>query len=90
MTISKRPIRAFSLPEISGEVHNPSIAAAATLTLALPKTGLIASGIRDQIGELYLSDISVPGELYEELSLQVPSTLFALSDVVRLETDFGG
>jgi NAD(P)H-hydrate epimerase len=67
----------------TGEVFDPAIKAAATLTLALPKQGLRSHS--KQVGELYLADISVPPALYEKaLELKV-GPLFAESDVVRLQ-----
>jgi hypothetical protein len=55
------------------------------MTLALPKAGLRAPGIADQVGELYLADISVPLPLYTKpgLALQV-GNLFAESEILRL------
>ncbi len=50
----------------SGRVGSPSISADATLTIALPKTGLREGAAREQVGELYLGDIAVPPELYRE------------------------
>ena len=44
----------------TGRVHNPSIRAEATMTLALPKEGLRATEVKNAVGELYLADISVP------------------------------
>lgn len=62
------PIVSLDLPSgidaTTGEVHEPAISAAATLTLALPKTGLYAAAARAHIGELYLADIGVPPQLY--------------------------
>jgi NAD(P)H-hydrate epimerase len=45
------------------------------LTLALPKTGLLAPTAKPFVGDLYLADISVPPELYAapSLGLQVTS-----------------
>jgi len=81
------PIVALDAPSgldtATGNVFDPTINAAATLTLALPKQGLRAR--RAQVGELYLADISVPPALYEQaLGLEV-GPLFAESDIVRLE-----
>jgi NAD(P)H-hydrate epimerase len=71
------------LDTATGKVFDPTIKAAATLTLALPKQGLRTR--REQVGELYLADISVPPALYEKaLGLKV-GPLFAESDVVRLQ-----
>jgi len=81
------PILALDAPSgldtASGEVFDPTITAAATLTLALPKQGLRSQ--RAHVGELYLADISVPPALYEQsLGLEV-GPLFAESDVIRLD-----
>jgi len=69
----------------TGTVFDPAIKATATMTLALPKKGLLAPGVGDQVGELYLADISVPPSLYAEpaLGLEV-GHLFARSDIIRL------
>jgi len=55
------------------------------MTLALPKEGLRAPGAGDQVGELYLADISVPPSLYAGPSLGIQvGNLFAESDIIRL------
>ena len=86
---SGAPILALDAPSgidtTTGQTFDPSINATATLTLALPKKGLLASLIASQVGELYLADISVPPELYAlpELSIEV-GHIFAKSDIIRL------
>jgi NAD(P)H-hydrate epimerase len=83
------PILALDAPSgvdtTTGTVFDPAIKATATMTLALPKEGLRASGVEEQVGELYLADISVPPILYTEpaLGLEV-GYLFAESDIIRL------
>ena len=83
------PILALDAPSgvdtTSGTVFEPAIEATATMTLALPKAGLRAPGVEEQVGELYLADISVPPELYAApaLGLNV-NHLFAESDIIRL------
>ncbi len=69
----------------TGETFEPAIQAAATMTLALPKTGLATVAARDAVGELYLADIGVPPSLYARppLNLRV-GALFACADVIRL------
>lgn len=67
----------------SGRVHEPSIRATATLTLALPKTGLGTDEARGRVGDLYLGDLSVPPGLYRRLGLDV-APLFAESSPVPL------
>jgi NAD(P)H-hydrate epimerase len=58
-----------------GAVSKVCIQADATLTLAMPKAGLLTPSAKGCVGELYLGDISVPSELYlaESLGLQVTS-----------------
>jgi NAD(P)H-hydrate epimerase len=69
----------------SGKIHDPAVRATATLTLALPKTGLLADGAAAHVGELYLADISVPPELYRGRGLEVEvGHLFAESDILRI------
>jgi NAD(P)H-hydrate epimerase len=67
----------------SGSVYEPSIRAAATVTLALPKTGLGSPDVRERLGDLYLADLSVPPRLYRRLGLEV-EPLFAVSSVIPL------
>ena len=68
----------------TGSVTEPSIRATATLTLALPKTGLYTAAAAQYVGELYLADISVPPQLYDaSLGLTV-GPIFAKGDIFRL------
>ena len=73
------------LDTTTGTVHDPTIRAAATLTLALPKEGLRAPQAGAVVGELYLADISVPPELYSRPPLNLTvGPIFAAGDIVRL------
>jgi len=69
----------------TGEVRDPAIEAAATLTIALPKLGMQAPEARSAIGDLYCADISVPPELYAQLSppIDLPP-IFSTGDVLRI------
>lgn len=86
---SGAPILALDAPSgvdtTTGTAFDPVIRATATMTLALPKEGLRVHDVAQNVGELYLADISVPPELYAEraLHLQVPH-LFSKSDIVQL------
>ncbi len=84
---SGRNILALDTPSgldtTSGEIFDPCIRAQATLTLALPKIGLLHPHARAVVGELYLADISVPNQVYEQLGIDVPN-IFAESSVVQL------
>lgn len=85
---SPTPVLALDVPSgvdaSSGEVFTPAIRAAATLTLALPKTGLFAPAAAAQVGELYLADIGVPPGLYVARLGVDSGSLFARGEVVRL------
>jgi NAD(P)H-hydrate epimerase len=69
-----------------GRVFTPHVRAAATLTLALPKRGLLAPAAREACGQLYLADISVPPELYTRLGLDVPP-LFARDTILAIDVE---
>jgi NAD(P)H-hydrate epimerase len=83
------PILALDAPSgldtTTGTVYKPAIQATATMTLALPKAGLLSDKVARQVGELYLADISVPPALYASPALQMPvGPIFATSDIVRI------
>jgi len=75
----------YGIDATTGTAFDPAIKAVSTMTLALPKAGLRASGVEEIVGELYLADLSVPPALYAEprLGLKV-GHIFAESDIVRL------
>ena len=82
-----RPILALDVPSgldtASGIPGKPSINADATLTLGLPKFGLLTTQAADNVGELYLADISVPRELYQHIGIEVPN-LFESDSIVQV------
>jgi NAD(P)H-hydrate epimerase len=86
------PVLSLDVPSgleaTSGTVHTPTVRAAATLTLALPKTGLRAAEARSVIGELYLGDIGVPPSVYASPSLDFTvGALFSKDDLLRLDNE---
>lgn len=73
------------LDTATGTVSDPTIRAAATMTLALPKEGLRHENARSVVGELYLANISIPSELYAQPSLGLHiEPIFRHGDVLRL------
>ncbi len=66
----------------TGQVYRPAIRAAATLTLALPKAGLLAAG-PEVVGDLFLADISVPPGLYASLGLDL-APIFRAGPLLRV------
>lgn len=89
------PVLALDTPSgldlTTGKVHQPTISAAATLTLALPKHGLFDKKAVFKRGSLFLGNIGVPPSLYDAptIGMSVSPDLFLESDVInlsRLET----
>lgn len=84
---SGRPIAALDIPSglagDTGVATEPTIQAATTLTLALPKVGLLRPEARSYVGRLYLADISVPQLVYHRLGISV-GDIFGESDVVAV------
>jgi len=64
-----------------GFISDIVVNANSTLTLALPKVGLLKSGSQKYVGDLYVADISVPPLLYCQLGLEVPP-IFSQDSVV--------
>ena len=84
---SGRPILALDTPSgldaTTGIPGSPCIRARNTLTLALPKTGLLVPSARSFVGDLYLADISVPPQLYRRLGIEV-GPLFNEDVIIRI------
>lgn len=67
----------------SGRIGHPCIGAAATLTLALPKRGLLGAA---PVGDLWLADISVPAVVYQSLGIEI-GDIFHRSGLVSLDDE---
>jgi len=82
------PVLSLDIPSgldaTTGRVYNPCVRADATMTLALPKTGLLTGSAREVAGKIYLADISVPAELYRQMGLDV-GTLFPHDSIIDLQ-----
>ena len=67
---SGQTILAVDLPSgmnaTTGQTYDPCIRATSTVTLALPKTGFLAQGVSDYMGDLYVADISIPRKVYKQ------------------------
>lgn len=84
---SGRPLLALDAPSgldaTTGVAGKPCIQATATLTLALPKRGLLTSAAKPFVGLLYLADIGVPPELYKRIGFDV-GPIFSSDSIVPL------
>jgi len=85
----KAPVLSMDVPSgldaSTGEVFNPAIKASATMTLALPKKGLLSTEGAALSGMLYLADIGVPPEVYRRgaMGLEV-GHMFSQKSIIRL------
>ena len=83
---SGRPILAVDLPSgmnaTTGQAYDPCINATSTITLALPKTGFLASGVSSHLGDLYLADISIPLKIYRQFGQK--TELFQKDTIVKI------
>ena len=81
------PILAVDIPSgldpDTGSMPSVAIRAKATVTLALPKTGLLAAGARGAVGELLLADIGIPHLAFARVGIDT-RRLFVDGDLVRI------
>jgi len=84
---SRVPILAVDLPSglhpDTGEPLGVTIRAALTVTLALPKRGLIETRSRALVGDLLLADIGIPPQVFDRLTIETRG-LFVNGDLVRI------
>ncbi len=84
---SRVPILALDLPSglhpDTGAPQGVTIRAACTVTLALPKTGLVVTASRALVGELLLADIGIPAAAYGRADVD-PARIFGRGDLVRI------
>lgn len=68
----------------TGKVHDPHIVADGTVTLGLPKTGLMKHRANEITGNLMLVDIGILPAAYERIGVTVPRSLFSESWLLPL------
>ena len=82
---SDQPVIALDVPSgldtTTGATPGPVVNAVATLTLALPKRGLVD---RTEVGRLFVADISVPPALYRSMGLTSPAPPFELGPILEV------
>ena len=67
-----------------GAAYQPVVEADVTLTLGLPKAGLLVADGPRLSGELWLADIGIPPAAYAMVGVAMPADLFSSADRVRL------
>jgi hydroxyethylthiazole kinase-like uncharacterized protein yjeF len=70
----------------TGVAYAPTVRAHTTVTLGLPKPGLLKGDGPSAAGEVWVADIGVPFEAYAAIDVKVPRDLFAIDDRVRLDS----
>jgi len=83
------PVLSLDVPSgfdaVSGAALEPVIRAEATLTLALPKSGMQQPENASKIGRLFCADISVPPSLYSPLNISMSdAAIFSNGDIVEI------
>lgn len=68
----------------SGLATGACVRATVTVTLGLPKPGLLAADGPVHAGEVWVADIGVPFEAYAAIGVEVPPHLFATDDRFQL------
>jgi NAD(P)H-hydrate epimerase len=81
------PVLALDVPSgidaATGDAPGACVKATATVTLALPKSGLLAAGAKAYVGRLWLADIGVPPPLLVHLGVDARG-LFDASDLIEI------
>lgn len=67
----------------TGEPYNPCIKATATLSLGLPKRGLLETSAMSYVGDLYVGDVGIPKAAYKKIGISVPN-IFSDSSIVKM------
>ncbi len=85
----RAPVLALDVPSgldaDSGEALEPTVQATATLTLGLPKAGLLRDAAKESVGELYLADIGIPPALWAGADLGIDvGPVFAKAEIIRV------
>jgi NAD(P)H-hydrate epimerase len=70
----------------SGQMPGVCVRAALTVTLGLPKPGLLSPAGSEVAGEVWVADIGVPFEAYAAMGVEVPPHLFAMHDRIQLDS----
>ena len=87
MLSSCTPALAIDVPSgldsTTGEPLSPCIRAGATITLGLPKAGLVKQSAKQYTGDLFLGDIGIPPYVYNDIGVKT-GDIFAGRQIIRL------
>lgn len=68
----------------TGRAYAPCVRATTTVTLGLPKAGLLDLDGPGLAGDIWVADIGMPLEVYAAMGIVIPPGLFLTSDRMRL------
>ena len=84
------PVIAVDLPSgldaDTGVAYAPTVNASTTITLGLPKPGLLKGDGPRVAGAVLVADIGTPLEVYAALGISVPPDIFSKENLVRLDS----
>ena len=86
---SAAPVLALDVPSgldsTSGTPRTPTVTAAASMTLAMPKAGFNSAPAKSVMGQLYVADIGVPDWVYREIGFEREmGSLFREDDFLKV------
>ncbi|MDP2625128.1 MAG: NAD(P)H-hydrate epimerase [Candidatus Peregrinibacteria bacterium] len=77
---TSKPILAIDLPSglngSTGKRANPCIRADSTLTLALPKTGLMEPSAKEYVGKVYVADLGIPDFIFKKAGIKLSGPIY--------------
>ena len=68
----------------TGAAPGACVRAAVTVTLGLPKPGLLERDGPAHAGEVWVADIGIPAEAYAAVGIAAPAHLFSMHDRFQL------
>ncbi|RMG67877.1 MAG: NAD(P)H-hydrate epimerase [Calditrichaeota bacterium] len=68
----------------TGKTHKPFVRADFTVTLGLPKPGLMCDTAKAVVGKLFLADVGLPPKLLSEINLD-PHPIFIQESIIALD-----
>jgi NAD(P)H-hydrate epimerase len=86
------PVLAVDLPSgldgATGAMAGACVRAGSTVTLGVPKVGMLTATAREFVGDLYLADIGIPPALLRRVGID-PTGLFQDTDLLRIAPTTG-
>ena len=68
----------------TGEIYEPTIKANKTLTLGTIKTGFFQESSIPFHGDVYIGDISIPPQIYQQLNMEFSPQVYKKASIVKI------